>query len=719
MKEKNNHFNQTNFNPLRLKEFKTENFSIEANHRSNRKNSSVSLINNKYSILVRNPAENFLYNKININRLLKVKFLLEKSVQNENSVSNSTNHISFKRKNIINNKDSNSEECIKSKNFKKLKNYKYKYCKDNYLNNTLRNNYNNKNKKALFRVNNNYNIIQNKFHKRFKDYLEDKNTNISSVIANIKKNKNICQSTKTININYYNLLDKIILIQSFWRSYYLRKLLARGVEKYYSSIAITKYINNIIYIIKKILFHSFIESIKEYILSNKFVRLSDKISKTNINECFNGNDESINSFGIPKDKKKDCIYFFINKEKTKNNNNKNSIKNNGFYENISKSNIINIKDYNWKCCKNCKDNDNITIMHDKKKQNYIKSQNFNKNIYTKINLLKKNNAKNGSLRYLGTDVSFHDNKNKKLINQKLYIKKKFNDSNNNNKSDSNKANYFSYKIVSPLLNTKKKNFIKLNSFMKLIKRKYLHLFFSLFKKNLNSKKINVYKNHKSNSEINMNIIYKKTRNNISEENSKYHKIKVNRNNNIEKSKRTKLLKKILEKKFNENIKKNIISLKKYFFIWNKHNSNKRATSAHSHQNKNLNKVNNLDNLNMNTIQDNLVTEKNRNSSNKKHIKIRYKKSFTSFNTLCSNSFDRKNMSVGFKKMKIIKKLSENYNCISSLSCSSLINNSNYKNKCFNKINKDIFIKKIISLVNKLEFKSKLFKHFRHWKKIKK
>jgi hypothetical protein len=171
--------------------------------------------------------------------------------------------------------------------------------------------------------------------------------------------------------------------------------------------------------------------------------------------------------------------------------------------------------------------------------------------------------------------------------------------------------------------------------------------------------------------------------------------------------------------FNENIKKNIISLKKYFFIWNNHNSNKRGTSAHSHQNKNLNKVNNLDNLNMNTIQDNLVTEKNRNSSNKKHIKIRYKKSFTSFNTLCSNSFDRKNMSVGFKKMKIIKKLSENYNCISSLSCTSLINNSNYKNKCFNKINKDIFIKKTISLVNKLEFKSKLFKHFRHWKKIKK
>lgn len=66
-------------------------------------------------------------------------------------------------------------------------------------------------------------------------------------------------------------------------------------------------------------------------------------------------------------------------------------------------------------------------------------------------------------------------------------------------------------------------------------------------------------------------------------------------------------------------------------------------------------------------------------------------------------------------MKIIKKITENYNCLSSLS-SSLINNRNYKNKCFNQINNDIFIKKIISLVNKLEFKSKLFKHFCHWKK---
>ena len=102
--------------------------------------------------------------------------------------------------------------------------------------------------------------------------------------------------------------------------------------------------------------------------------LSDKISKSNINECFNENDESINSFGIPKDKKKDCIYFFINREKTKNNNSKNSIKNSGLYEKPSKSNIINIKDYNWKSFKNYKDNSNIANIHDKKNVVILKAK---------------------------------------------------------------------------------------------------------------------------------------------------------------------------------------------------------------------------------------------------------------------------------------------------------------------------------------------------------
>lgn len=119
---------------------------------------------------------------------------------------------------------------------------------------------------------------------------------------------------------------------------------------------------------------------------------------------------------------------------------------------------------------------------------------------------------------------------------------------------------------------------------------------------------------------------------------------------------------------------------------------------------------------MSPIEVNLEREKSLNSSLKKHIKIRYKKSLSSFNTICSNSLDKKNRSIGCKKMRIIKKLTEHYNCLSSLSSSSLINNNNYRNKFFNQINKEIFIKKIISLVNKLEFKSKLFKHFHYWKK---
>ena len=425
MKEKNNHFYQTNFNLLRLKEIHTENYSIQANYRASRKNSNTSFINNKYSILIRNPADNFLYNRININKLVKVRFLLEKSIQNKSSVSNLTSHISFNKKNIINDNDSNSADFIKKNNIKKTKNYKPKYSKDNYLNNTMGNKFNNQYKKELFKVNHNYNNFQIKFHDGFKDYLEGKNSSISSAITHTKKNKkkdkykSIWQSNQKIKINNYNVIDRIIFIQSFWRSYYLRKLLARGLEKYYSSIAIIKYINNIIYNNKKLLFQSFIESIKEFILMKKFVSLNDKISKENINDYFNGNDESINIFGIPKNKKNDFIYFFINREKKKNNTYKNNITKNEIYKNPSKSNILNIKDYNSKRSKKYKGNNNIDIMNDKKHSKYIKSQ----NLYSKINLMKKNNQKNYCLGHLGTDVSFQKNKNKNLINQKLYKKK--------------------------------------------------------------------------------------------------------------------------------------------------------------------------------------------------------------------------------------------------------------------------------------------------------
>ena len=204
------------------------------------------------------------------------------------------------------------------------------------------------------------------------------------------------------------------------------------------------------------------------------------------------------------------------------------------------------------------------MMYHKKPYRYIKSQNFHKNINIKINLLKNNNAKNELLRYLGTDVSFHKKKDKKLINQKLYVKKKFNEisSNNNSKSNSssNKTKCFTYETFSPLLNAKGKNFIILNSFMNMIKRKYFLLFFSLFKININSRKINVFKNHKSNSEMNVNFFHKENKSNKSIEINEYYKIKVNKNNNIEKSKRTKLIKKIYLEKNLMNI------LKKIFYL---------------------------------------------------------------------------------------------------------------------------------------------------------
>lgn len=46
---------------------------------------------------------------------------------------------------------------------------------------------------------------------------------------------------------------------------------------------------------------------------------------------------------------------------------------------------------------------------------------------------------------------------------------------------------------------------------------------------------------------------------------------------------------------------------------------------------------------------NLGSEKSTNSSFKKHIKIKYKKSFSSLNKIYSNSYDKKNLSIGSKK----------------------------------------------------------------------
>ena len=170
--------------------------------------------------------------------------------------------------------------------------------------------------------------------------------------------------------------------------------------------------------------------------------------------------------------------------------------------------------------------------------------------------------------------------------------------NNYSKNDSNKINCFEYETASSLLlNSRRNNFIILNSFMSIIKRKYLLLCFSLFKMNINSQKINVFKNCKSNSEINIKIFCKKSIQNKFEEISEYHKIKVIKNNNIAKIKRIQLIKKIMGKKLNDNIKKNIFYLRKFFYIWKKHRFNKSATFTHFHPNNKLYKANNIDNLN--------------------------------------------------------------------------------------------------------------------------
>ena len=205
MKDKNRHFRYINFTPYKLKVFKSENFSIQT-PLANKHKASVSCLNkNKInnSGLNRNPTYNYLFDKININNLSTSKLLLDKSIKHENSFSSP----------FINN------------NSKSLDNTLARY-------NKLKNN-NNKNNDNNFQ-----DRKKNKYFHIYKNNIPDKIYNKESIFEYNFKNNNLklistSIKTKNFNINYYNnnyklenekLLRKIIFIQSFWRSYFLRKL---------------------------------------------------------------------------------------------------------------------------------------------------------------------------------------------------------------------------------------------------------------------------------------------------------------------------------------------------------------------------------------------------------------------------------------------------------------------------------------------------------------
>ena len=738
MSQKIKNFKNINFTPLKLREFKSENFTIESNKKLSRHSYSVSCLNNlnkvssKNSLLTQNLTANYLYDKIDLNNLSKVKSLLDRSI---NNLSYSTNQMSGY--NTLN-YNSNCLEHYKTINFRKGK------FRSHYIDNSIKNRneayFNDKHKKIMPlkfpKLLNNKMSVRTQFCDRYKENLKNNNLNTVTIYIENKVGKNNkykkITKYKDKNRNFikdYNLLDKIILIQSFWRSYFLRKLVVGGLEKYYSAIAIGKYLEQIMKRNKKYLFKIFIDLLKKYSSNKKTKLFSYRKRKNDIKRYIRNTEDKNGSFGIPKDKVKDCIYFFIKKEQIKANNNK--------YK-CNKDQVLNITDYNWNNKKYQRNKVKIVSLYNKKNDNKIKKEKSNNNFNAKINLfIKKDNYYNRRSPNYNNNSNcpkyFHkiSNKNKKLTIEKpkkIYVRKAVRENSNHNIS-----NYFSSEISSivakenNIKTSKENNYKVLYSLLSIIRRKYLNLFYpfligQLIKlKQINlSNKISIIRKRKNNSLTNISLL-KKIDNTYSKINIKPKeiykspKIKVNKNNKIEKNRKFKTLKKIVEKKSNKMDKINAICLTKYFIFWNKYNLFKKLSSpsVHVHLSENFKK-----------IEHKKPFSKDRRSENatpKKHIKIRFKKTSSSPGTLDPNSCDRKHVSsLSNKKMNVIKKYSF-FNSESLTHNRSISNNNNCKKNLMDQINKkeNKFSNKIISIVQKLELKNILFKHFHHWKKSKK
>jgi hypothetical protein len=135
-------------------------------------------VGSKNSLLRKNPTENYLYDKININNLSKAKSLLDKSI---NNLSNSTNQMSAY--NSLN-YNSSSLEHLKTSTFRKGKfsnHFIDKFIKNK--NETFYYNTKHKNIKPLKypKLLNNKMSAKNYFYDRYKENVKNSNPNTLTI----------------------------------------------------------------------------------------------------------------------------------------------------------------------------------------------------------------------------------------------------------------------------------------------------------------------------------------------------------------------------------------------------------------------------------------------------------------------------------------------------------------------------------------------------------
>ena len=739
MKEKNKYFeniNYINFTPLKLKVNKTDYFSIQ-NKLSKNKNKYISLsYSNKNKInhypLIRNPTHNFLYDKINLNILSSSQYLINKTIKNEKL------YPSFDHYLTTNNNNNNNSKSVDYSIRKEPKKNRNKNMYNDYnsavnLNNSKKNNdisyFSNTIKRPIkpIYIDNDISFYNNKYNNKIK---------LNSVSIYTDQNSNEERYNKKSfdvgNNKIFGNLNKIILIQSFWRSYFLRKLVVGGLEKYYSSIAMSKYLSNILYQNKRYLFRYFIEAIKDVIMNSKFSCFRYRRNKDNINIFFKNEIENNGSFDIPVDKKNDCINFFIKTEQTKSIKNKPS-DNQNYKKFKNHKKLIDIYDYNWK-------NERKARRIKKNTTNYLNNEKCNK-VNIKINLFNHNNNNNidnkrnlknkrfvsenvvNVKKYNYTSNNVYDNTPIKPRYKEIYTKKKIGEEkkrNNNNirimvPIGINGATKFNQNNSKIKENKKELNLEYISRLINIIKKKFFYLYFPLLVKQLKLEIAKIRDNFIKKSFFpKRNIAYYKKINNKynytkikvkSEKTNGLNKIKVNKNNHIEKLKKYKVLKKLIEKKSNKFNNNKIISLTKHFLKWK--NSFKSLVASFNLRNKK--RLNNSESKVLNRY-------KSENISPKKHIKCKFKKSSNNLHTLSSSQSDKKrNSSLSSKKkMKIIRKYSEQKLPYSTFNTDM---DYNCKRNLFVKMNKkEELYTKVLSIIKKLEFKNNKYKYFNFWKK---
>lgn len=503
---------------------------------------------------------------------------------------------------------------------------------------------------------NNYNLLPKSY-----DSIDLNSKNkIDSV--NLKINNNIIHYSKIKVEENYNL-DKIILIQSFWRSYNFRKIVADGIERFYCSLAIYKYLYNIFINYKKRYFNDFFFNIYERTSRNSFD--DNYSSKKKYNRI-------VNSF-VKKSRNKN----YIENEDLKNGNGSLRLKKSADNFLANYRNNKNTKKYIYKKrrLKNCS---NLGVKSFSKNRNIKVNSPFTNNYSTVYNSKKENvlcNAKDVTqLSCLFKIIS------KKYLQLYypifIYLLKIF-------------------KEIDILI--KKKD--KLVQIIKKINNKDLRKYYNKYRKNvliLKAKEM-FYKEKKiKKRNLNNKIYQKKLTSNKTENPNNLNWIKVNINLNLQRSKSFNTNKKldILKKFVNNKIEilnnSNLIRIQYYFNKWKKKISN--------HQLSNTSSDNIKVNVNKNDYDDFVRrTNSSLSSGKKKYIKVRHCRAYSERKPNVvndNNSKKRVNNHTASKKIKFI------------LSEPSVF--ADYD---------DCPVGKVASLVNKIEKKKIMFKYYNMWKKI--